>query len=91
MFLSGYLAMTALEGAKTQLWAATSSEVDTLDLKYVLPLPSSLLLPSTDVGCSRGEYILPIATVAKASAYGQDKDLAEELWRFSEMAVKKLS
>ncbi|KAM0754783.1 NAD(P)-binding protein [Meredithblackwellia eburnea MCA 4105] len=46
-WMSSKLAMTALEGAKTQLWAATSPEVDELDLKgvYLLPI-ASLTEPS---------------------------------------------
>lgn len=38
----------------------------------------------------RGAYLLPIATVATPSALATDSELAEQLWRWSEMAVKEL-
>ena len=34
-FFSSFLAMSPIDGARTQLWAATSPEVDTFDLKCV--------------------------------------------------------
>ncbi|BGP30779.1 hypothetical protein JCM10296v2_002536 [Rhodotorula toruloides] len=37
----------------------------------------------------RGKYFVPIATPATPSAYAQDRELAEQLWKLSEEAVKK--
>lgn len=39
-WLSSYIAMTPFEGAKTQIWAATSPEVDEQDLKFVFTAAS---------------------------------------------------
>ncbi|ORY88786.1 hypothetical protein BCR35DRAFT_301118 [Leucosporidium creatinivorum] len=68
---SSLLAMSTFEGAKTQLYAATSPEVDEKDLKAA--------------------FLWPIATVETPSAFGRDETLADELWSFSERAVKELS
>lgn len=38
---------------------------------------------------SSGKYFVPIATPATPSAYAQDRELAEQLWKLSEEAVKK--
>ncbi|GAA5967286.1 hypothetical protein JCM11641_000502 [Rhodosporidiobolus odoratus] len=45
--------------------------------------------PEVDEKDYRGEYFTPIATLGKASAYGQDKQLAEQLWKLSEETVNK--
>ncbi|GAA5925368.1 hypothetical protein JCM3775_001394 [Rhodotorula graminis] len=39
----------------------------------------------------RGKYFIPIATPATPTAYAQDKELADQLWRLSEDLVKQLS
>lgn len=46
-FASGYLAMTPAEGAKTQLYAATSPEVDLKKLRFVVALLSLVFISLT--------------------------------------------
>ncbi|GAA5824763.1 hypothetical protein JCM3770_007147 [Rhodotorula araucariae] len=46
--------------------------------------------PEVDEKDYRGQYFVPIATPAAPSAYGQDKELAEQLWKLSEDLVKQL-
>ncbi|KAL8286459.1 hypothetical protein RQP46_004476 [Phenoliferia psychrophenolica] len=65
-FFSSFLAMKPIDGAKTQLWAATSPEVDELDLKgtYLMPIAS----------------IAKTSALAQDSALGEDLwRLSEEL------------
>ncbi|KAK4702735.1 hypothetical protein P7C70_g3484, partial [Phenoliferia sp. Uapishka_3] len=53
-FFSSFIAMTPLEGAKTQLWAATSPEIDTLDLKAAFFMPiASIAKTSADAQDSK--------------------------------------
>jgi len=47
--------------------------------------------PEVDEKDYRGLYFVPIATPAKTSAYGQDKEAAEQLWQLSENIIKQLS
>lgn len=41
--------------------------------------------------CHRAAYLFPIATVETPSAYARDEALADQLWDFSERAVKELA
>ncbi|GAA5836069.1 hypothetical protein JCM9279_002184 [Rhodotorula babjevae] len=47
--------------------------------------------PEVDEKDYRGKYFIPIATPATPTAYAQDRELAEQLWRLSEDLVKQLS
>ncbi|BGP38625.1 hypothetical protein JCM10450v2_002574 [Rhodotorula kratochvilovae] len=47
--------------------------------------------PEVDEKDYRGKYFVPIATPATPSAYAQDKELAEQLWKLSEDLIKELS
>jgi hypothetical protein len=91
LWASSKFAMSSSEGAKTQLWAATSPEVDEQDLKYVHICKGRLSSSPVCGHLLRAAYLIPIATVDKPSAYAQDSALAEQLWTFSERAVKELS
>lgn len=87
--------MTPDDGAKTQIYLAASPEVDEKDYRCVSlsppPLVRSSLVSLTRDALCRGKYFIPIATPATPTAYAQDKELAEQLWRLSEDLVKQLS
>lgn len=87
--------MTPDDGAKTQIYLAASPEVDEKDYRCVSlsppPLVRSSLVSLTRDALCRGKYFIPIATPAPPTAYAQDKELAEQLWRLSEDLVKQLS
>lgn len=82
------LAMTPFDGAKTQLYAAASPEVDELDLKYVLTAELFETTLSDTFWSNRAAYLVPIATVSNTSQYAQDPVLAQQLWDLSNRLLK---
>lgn len=85
--------MTPFEGAKTQLYLAGSPEVEEKNYRCVRSRPRakssrrSLQLTGASARMNSAMYFVPIATPASTTAYGQDKELAEELWKLSEDIV----
>ncbi|KAG0364844.1 hypothetical protein BC939DRAFT_418123 [Gamsiella multidivaricata] len=68
-WVTNMIGVTPEMGALTQLYLATSPEVESQDI--------------------RGRYFIPIANELQPTAYAQDEELQEKLWKFSEELVRE--
>lgn len=87
--INGFFATTTYQGATTPLYAATATEIEENNWRYValfwIASDSSQLM----IWMYRGEYFDPIAKHSKPSQLAQNSQLARDLWDFSERIIEE--
>lgn len=83
--------LTPEQGALTQLFAATASDVEEKDMKSVIPSISVSYLLKQIFSLYRAGYLVPIAQRKSLSNIAADKDgrLGRQFWNLCETLVKK--
>ena len=84
--LRPFLTTTPKKGALTQLYCATSKEVEKNDYRYCFR--ASVKDCSTE-NVFRGRYFVPDAKLGKKSKLAEDEQLGKDLWSLAEQLVKE--